>query len=66
MLHLAHKREFPTTEWIQGIDVLVDQSDGECVYDVTDDVEYVCGGDKLGHGSGGIFPAAGGVKLCHL
>ena len=26
----------------------------------------VCGGDKLDHGSGGICPAAGGVKLCHL
>jgi error-prone DNA polymerase len=26
----------------------------------------VCGGDKLGHGSGGIMPAAGGAKLCHL
>ncbi len=26
----------------------------------------VCGGDKLVHGSGGICPAAGGVKLCHL
>ena len=26
----------------------------------------VCGGDKLDHGSGGICPAAGGVKLRHL
>ena len=26
----------------------------------------VCGGDKLVHGSGGIFPSAGGAKLCHL
>ena len=26
----------------------------------------VCGGDKLDHGSGGICPSAGGVKLCHL
>ena len=26
----------------------------------------VNGGDKLVHGSGGISPAAGGVKLCHL
>ena len=24
------------------------------------------GGDKLVHGSGGIFPAAGGIKPCHL
>ena len=24
------------------------------------------GGDKLIHGSGGNFPAAGGLKLCHL
>ena len=29
-------------------------------------VANVCGGDKLDHGSGGICPAAGGVKLCHL
>ena len=29
-------------------------------------VTLVCGGDKLDHGSGGICPAAGGVKLCHL
>ena len=26
----------------------------------------VCGGAKVVHGSGGIVPAAGGVKLCHL
>ena len=29
-------------------------------------VLIVNGGDKLVHGSGGISPAAGGVKLCHL
>jgi hypothetical protein len=34
------------------------------LYDVT--LRGVCGGDKLGHGSGGIMPAAGGAKLCHL
>ncbi len=28
--------------------------------------KIVSGGDKLVHGSGGICPAAGGVKLCHL
>ncbi len=26
--------------------------------------QNVCGGGKLVHESGGIFPAAGGVKLC--
>ena len=26
----------------------------------------VCGGAKVVHGSGGIFPSAGGAKLCHL
>ncbi len=30
------------------------------------DATSVCGGAKLVHGSGGIRPAAGGVKLCHL
>ena len=29
-------------------------------------IEAVCGGAKVVHGSGGIFPSAGGVKLCHL
>lgn len=24
------------------------------------------GGDKMVHESGGIFPAAGGIKSCHL
>ena len=41
----------------------------ETAHEVGDDlvgVAYVCGGDKLDHGSGGICPAAGGVKLCHL
>ena len=33
---------------------------------VADGYAYVCGGDKLDHGSGGICPAAVGVKLCHL
>jgi hypothetical protein len=28
--------------------------------------KYENGGDKLVHGSGGIFPAAGGIKPCHL
>ena len=35
-------------------------------YKVKNDVKNENGGDKLVHGSGGIFPAAGGIKPCHL
>ena len=31
-----------------------------------ENIVIVCGGAKVVHGSGGIFPSAGGVKLCHL
>ncbi|MBT3490889.1 MAG: hypothetical protein HOE98_13245 [Rhodospirillaceae bacterium] len=33
---------------------------------ITANDECENGGDKLVHGSGGIFPAAGGIKPCHL
>ncbi len=41
---------------------------GDTLFDVGANIGLfsVCGGEKLGHGSGGICPAAGGVKLCHL
>ena len=32
----------------------------------SDALTAVCGGAKVVHGSGGIFPSAGGAKLCHL
>ena len=53
-----------------------DKQARQCAAEGVDHVRYlvrlteleliVCGGDKLDHGSGGICPAAGGVKLCHL
>ena len=39
---------------------------GYCMTREEKESPSVCGGDKLDHGSGGICPAAGGVKLCHL
>jgi hypothetical protein len=53
-----HKPEEIVTK-LRQIDVLVGQ--GKSRIDA-----IVNGGDKLVHGSGGISPAAGGVKLCHL